>query len=184
MKQIAFVLGSNRQGSFNAQLMTVIKDELAGRADIVDLDAQKLPRMSQDLEWPTPEAVADARKVIEGADGLWIVSPQYNCSYPGYVKDFVDWMSRPVRQGSAATVIKDKKVTLSGIGGRTATAEMRAQLGSLLSFVGADVMGGAEATGEGFSLAPAAWGSGVVELDDGQRARVRRQVSDFLAFIA
>ena len=183
MKKIVFVLGSNRQGSFNAQLMAVIKDELAGRAEIVDLDVQKLPRMSQDLEWPTPDAVADARKVVEGADGLWIVSPQYNCSYPGYVKDFVDWMSRPVEQGGTATAIKDKKVTLSGIGGRSATAEMRAKLGSLLSFVGADVMGGADATGEGFSLAPAAWGTGVVELDDEQRARVRQQVSDFLAFI-
>ena len=184
MKKIVFVLGSNRQGSFNAQLMAAIQDELAGKAEVVDLDAQKLPRMSQDLEWPTPEAVANARQAIEGADGLWIVSPQYNCSYPGYVKDFVDWMSRPLKQGSTATAIKGTKVTMSGIGGRTATAEMRAKLGSLLSFVGADVMGGADATGEGFSVAPAAWGTGVVELDDEQRARVRQQVSDFLAFIA
>lgn len=180
MKRILFILGSNRAGSFNRQLLEAIKEQLAGKADVADLDFADVPFINQDLEFPTPEPVQRIRDEVMAADALWIVSPQYNDSYPGLVKNVIDWLSRPMKQGAPGNAIKGKKVTFTGIGGRSATGGMREKLGILVRYLRMDPL---DENGLGLSLAPAAWGSGVVELDDEQKAAIKDQVDRFLAFI-
>lgn len=180
MKTVLMVQGSLRKESFNRQLMAAIQEALGSEVELKELSYEDLPLMNQDIEWPTPQPVQRVREEVKVADGLWVVSPQYNASYPGHVKNLIDWLSRPVAQGDSTTVAKSKKVTFSGIAGRTAAAEMREKLGSLLSFVGMDVM---SAMGEGFVVNGSAWSDNVVVLDDVQKASIKAQAEQFLRFI-
>lgn len=140
-RNVLIVVGTLRKDGFNVQLADHVRKLLDGRANVSVLDYSQLSLMNQDLENPEPAAVAAVREAVREADGVWFVSPQYNASFPGHVKNLVDWLSRPLPgKGRDSAATNGMKATVSGAGGRTATAEMRAALDSLLEFVGASVM--------------------------------------------
>ncbi len=180
MKKVLFVQGSLREQSFNRQLQKAIVAALDHKVEVVELAYDDVTPINQDDEWPTPAPVARVRADVQAADAIWVVSPQYNGSFPGHVKNLFDWLSRPMEQGKPATAVKGKKVTVSGIGGRTQTAEMRTALSTLLRFIGMDTM---DETGSGYAVNPSAWTSNVVEFSEEQQASIEQQVQDFLAFI-
>ena len=78
---------SLRKQSFNRELSVMVKGMLQGKAEVTELDYSQVPFINQDEEYPAPQAVADARKAVAEADGVWIFSPEYNYSYPGHVKN-------------------------------------------------------------------------------------------------
>lgn len=86
MKKILFIIGSLRKQSFNRELSEMVRDMLKGRAEVTELDYSQVPFINQDDEYPAPQAVAEARKAVAEADGVWIFTPEYNYSYPGRVK--------------------------------------------------------------------------------------------------
>ena len=169
MKRILFVVGSLRKESFNRKL-AMLAEEMIGRRAVVEyLDYSDLPMMNPDLESSVPGSVTRVRGVVGEADGLWIFSPEYNHSYPGHLKNLIDWLSRPVFPGDSATplVINGKKVALSGAGGSGATIRCREKLTELLAlpFIKADVM---KVPQTGIVLNPEAWTRGVMQLENGQ----------------
>lgn len=184
MKKILFIVGSLRSESFNRKLAETAEKMLKDRAEVEYLDYSGLPPMNQDIEYPAPEAVADVRKKVAEADGLWIFSPEYNSSYPGHLKNLIDWLSRAAVPGDrlTPTVIKGKKVALSGAGGGRATAGCREKLAELLTmaFVGADVM---ESPQTGISLNKEAWTEGRMILTDAQISDIRNQADKFLEYM-
>lgn len=182
MAKILMVVASNRQGSFNRQLADVIVSEIGDRAEVKFLDYSALPPMDQDAEFPAPEAVTKVRQEIKDADGLWIVSPQYNNSYPGVLKNLLDWVSRPVEAGDRDTAAAaGVKVTLSSIAGGNAAAPMLEKLSELVEFIGMDLL---KEQMNGFIVPMEAWTNGIVVLTDEDKARVAAQVDAFLDFIA
>lgn len=183
MKKILMVLGSNRVKSFNGQLANLVTDYLKGKADVEFLKYDDVPFMNQDIEFPAPAAVERVRKTVIEADGLWIISPEYNFSYPAIVKNLVDWLSRPLKpmDNEIGSAIKGKKITMSGIGGKNATASMRGKLHELLDFVMADTMKEPEA---GLTVNDEAWGSDVVTFTDEQKSAIEAQAEAFLKFIS
>ncbi|MGN1219778.1 MAG: NADPH-dependent FMN reductase, partial [Candidatus Cryptobacteroides sp.] len=56
------------------------------------LDYSALPMMDQDIEFPAPDEVSKVREKVAEADALWIFSPEYNYSYPGHLKNLIDWL--------------------------------------------------------------------------------------------
>lgn len=76
--------------------------------------------MNQYLEVPVQPSVAMVRKEVKEADALWIFTPEYNFSFPGVLKNLLDWLSRPMDmsnfQNPSATL--GKKVAISGCGGK------------------------------------------------------------------
>ena len=119
MKTILFIIGSLRKDSFNRQLATEVQKMLAGRATVQYLDYSDVPLMNQDIEFPAPEAVKCVRQKVDEADALWIFSPEYNYSYPGHLKNLIDWLSRPLVPGDRKTPLAiNGKVEFSAIASR------------------------------------------------------------------
>lgn len=141
MKKILFIVGSTRKGSFNRQLAEVAKGLLEGRAEVSYLDFSALPFLNQDEEYPASDELARIRREIKEADGLWIFTPEYNSSYPGYLKNLIDWLSRPtIPNDYSSPVIIGKKIAISGVAGRSAAAGARGKLRELLTLVKAVVV--------------------------------------------
>ena len=124
MKSILFIIGSLRTKSFNRQLAMMVKEIIGNRAEVSELDYSDLPLLNQDIEQPEPAAVARIRKAVSEADALWIFTPEYNSSYPGPVKNMIDWLSRPVipLDYGTPTCINGKRVAISGAGGKATVA--------------------------------------------------------------
>ena len=173
MKKILFIIGSLRAKSFNRQLAMMAKEIIGNRAEMSELDFSDLPLLNQDIEQPEPVAVARIRKAVSDADALWIFTPEYNSSYPGHLKNLLDWLSRPVipLDYGTPTCINGKRVAISGAGGKAATANCRAKLTELLTFIKADVL--TEQTG--IAVSAEAWGTDVLTLTDEQKALLSAQ---------
>ena len=184
MKKILFIIGSLRKESFNKKLAEEVEQMLAGRATAEYLDYSDVPPMNQDIEFPAPEAVRRVRESVAEADALWIFSPEYNYSYPGQLKNLIDWLSRPLVAGDRQTplAINGKKVTLSGAGGASATAKCREKLAELLTlpFIRADVMMEPQT---GIQLNMEAWTEGRMLLTETQKENLRLQADAFLEYI-
>jgi chromate reductase len=113
VKVFAFC-GSLREGSFNARLLALATRELVRlgvEVDTFSLKAANLPMYDEDvLTAGGVKSIDDAKERIAGAHGVLCVSPEYNYSIPGTVKNFVDWCSRP----PATNPFKGKLAALMG----------------------------------------------------------------------
>lgn len=182
MKTVLFVVGSFRARSFNRQLAREAEALLAPRCRVAWLDFALVPFMDQDRENPPPPAVAAARAAVREADGVWFFSPEYNYSYPGLLKNLLDWLSRPADPAdrTSPSVLAGKKCTVSGVGGSNATADCRARLADLLAFVKMERMASPEC---GFALAPSSWTSDELALPPERRAALAAQAEAFADFL-
>ena len=178
MKKILFIIGSLRAKSFNRQLANVAKEIIGDRAEVLELDYSDLPLLNQDIEQPELETVARIRKAVSEAGALWIFTPEYNLSYPGHLKNLLDWLSRPVipMDYATPTCINGKRVAISGAGGKFATANCRAKLTELLTFIKADVL--PEQTG--IAVPAEAWGTDVLTLTNEQKAELKAQADKLI----
>ena len=171
MKKILFVIGSLRAKSFNRQVAEVAKEVIGSRAEVQELDYSDLLLLNQDIEQPELEVVARIRKAVSEADALWIFTPEYNMSYPGHLKNLLDWLSRPVKfmDYGTPTCINGKRVALTGAGGKAATADCRAKLTELLTFMKAEVL----PEQVGIAVPAEAWGTDVLVLTEEQKAQLK-----------
>ena len=175
MKKILFIIGSLREKSFNLQLAKKAEALLEGKAIVKYLDYRELPLINQDKEFPAPADVAKVREEVTDADALWIFTPEYNFSYPGHLKNLLDWLSRPVTPMDYATptCVNGKRVAVSGAGGKAATANCRQKLTELLQFLKADVL--PEQTG--IALQPECWATDSLLLTDDDTKSLQAQAA-------
>jgi NAD(P)H-dependent FMN reductase len=181
-KKLLFIIGSQRKNSFNRQLADEIIAMIGARAECSILDYIEVPMLNQDDEYPAPEAVARLREAVAAADALWMITPEYNASYPGLLKNVLDWLSRPVVRNDYATptVVRGKKATISGAAGKSAAVHARKKLAELLGFMGADLF---RDEGIGVALGAESFGSDKLIINDEARKAIQEQVDGFLAFV-
>jgi chromate reductase, NAD(P)H dehydrogenase (quinone) len=93
--RILGIAGSLRRESYNrAALRAAARLVPDGTTlDIFELDG--IPVFNQDDEKKPPAAVVDLKRRIREADAVLIVTPEYNYSVPGVLKNAIDWASRP-----------------------------------------------------------------------------------------
>ena len=181
MKKILFVVGSMRKESFNRQRATMVAEELKGKAEVSFLSYEDIPFMNQDIEFPTPEEILRVRSEVESADGLWIFTPEYNSGYPGVLKNLLDWLSRPHKPNDYAngSSVTGKKVSISGVAGKSAAAGSRGKLKDLLEIMGMKVM----ETQVGVTINPEAWANNELTLSDDKKEELNKQAEEFLKFL-
>jgi chromate reductase len=97
MTTIIGLCGSLRRESFNRMLLGAAVDAAPRGAEIVVESIREIPLYDGDLEAERglPAAVARLKERIAAADGLLLVTPEYNASVPGVLKNAIDWLSRP-----------------------------------------------------------------------------------------
>lgn len=102
--RVLAISGSLRVDSYNTALARAV-GELAPAGVEIEVfgGLGELPLYDGDLDSPeeTPDAVRRLREEIERADALLFVTPEYNGSVSGVLKNAVDWASRPAGDGSA-----------------------------------------------------------------------------------
>ena len=131
------MVGSLREDSWNRKLWHIAQEVLAeAGAQTIEAKPALLPHYDGDVEAAGfPEAVTEFRTLIQGGDALFIVSPEYNSSVPGFLKNAIDWGSRP------PNIFRDKAVFVMGASpGRSGTIRMRMHMENVLAFVGAWVV--------------------------------------------
>lgn len=134
---IAVVVGSLRKGSYNTMLAKALMKLAGDRFEFQHVEINDLPLFNQDLEPDLPATVKRMKGQIEAADGLLIVSPEYNRGIPGVLKNAIDWGSRPYGKNS----FPGKPVGIAGISpGAVGTAVAQAQLRGVLAAVGCQAM--------------------------------------------
>src|SRR5215467_2371069 len=90
------IAGSLRRGSFNAATLRAAQELVPSGMTIEAFDIAPIPAYNEDVrQQGFPAPVEELRTRIKAADGLLIVTPEYNYSIPGVLKNAVDWASRP-----------------------------------------------------------------------------------------
>jgi chromate reductase len=91
--------GSLRKGSYNASALRAAQKLVPAGATMETFDIAPIPLYNEDVKaagFPAP--VQALRDKIAAADALLIVTPEYNYSIPGVLKNAIDWASRPPNQ--------------------------------------------------------------------------------------
>ena len=87
--------GSLRQKSYNRALLRNCLELLPPDTALEIFELDGIPLFSQDIESILPQRVVEFKQKIKAADALLIVTPEYNYSVPGVLKNAIDWASRP-----------------------------------------------------------------------------------------
>jgi len=95
MTKVAVVVGSIRAESINKKLAKNLEGLLPSGVEFEYLDIASLPLFNQDLEAESPSAPKALKVAIEAADAVLFVTPEYNHSFTGVLKNAIDWASRP-----------------------------------------------------------------------------------------
>jgi len=123
------VVGSLRAGSYNAQLMDAAAGVLPAGAGLTIFEGLRdIPPYEEGIE--DPASVTAFKDAIAAADGVLFATPEYNGSIPGFLKNALDWVSRPFEHN----VLRNKPVAVIGtstgmFGAVWAQAELRKVLG-------------------------------------------------------
>lgn len=138
MFRVAVFVGSTRPTSSNLKLAKALEKLAAGRLEFQYIEIGNLP-FYDDALWNDPPAeVIRLKQEIAATDAVLFITPEYNRSIPGLLKNAIDWPSRPYGDG----VWSGKPAAIAGAtGGVSGTAAAQAHLRSILPVLGLALMG-------------------------------------------
>jgi chromate reductase len=130
--KILGIAGSLRKASFNRMALKAAQGLVPAGATLETVDLPDLPGFNQDNEKTPPAAVTELKTKIRAADAILLVTPEYNYSVPGVLKNAIDWAARPY--GDSAW--KGKPVAVMGASvGVLGTARAQYHLRQCLVFL-------------------------------------------------
>src|SRR5262245_46324178 len=136
--RILAISGSLRRGSHNRKLLRAAAAVLPPGVDLVEWDGlAELPAFDEDQENAPAEPVRALLELIASSDALLIATPEYNRSFPGALKNALDWASRPF----PSNVLRGKPSAVIGAStGPFGAVWAQAELRKTLTASGADVV--------------------------------------------
>lgn len=141
-KTIAVIVGSLRKDSFNRKLATALAKLGPPEFTFKQVTIGDLSLYNQDDDGNQAPAVQRLKSEIKAADGLLFVTPEYNRSMPGVLKNAIDHASRPYGQSAWA----GKPAGVLGISvGQIGTALAQQHLRNVLAYLDVPTMGAPEA---------------------------------------
>jgi chromate reductase len=176
--RFAVLVGSLRRGSFNAAIARALLGLAPSDVTIVPLGSiGEFPLFNQDLEAQGfPSAVIAMGEAIASADGVIIVTPEYNYSVPGVLKNAIDWLSRLPTKPFAGKPVVIESASPGAFGGVRAQHHLR----QTLVFLDARALAQPEVT---VAQARSKFDEKTGELtDETTRGFIARQLQAFAAF--
>lgn len=102
--------GSLRKASYNRMVLKAAAKLVPENVELEIFELGGIPPFSEDLEQDPPEAVKRFKQKIKEADAILVSTPEYNYSIPGFLKNAIDWASRPYGDNA----FDDKPVAIMG----------------------------------------------------------------------
>jgi chromate reductase len=173
--RIAVIVGSLRRESFNRKLADALPG-LAPDVEFMQLRIDDLPPYNQDDDGTPAESVKRLKGEIVAADGLVFVTPEYNRSMPGVLKNAIDHASRPY--GHSAW--KGKPAGVLGVSiGAAGTAMAQQHLRNVLAYLDVPTLGQPEV----FIQAKEGVFDGAGKLSESTTKFVHGWLTTYLAFV-
>lgn len=136
--KVAVLVGSVRKGSFNQQLARAVALLAPSEFSFEQVRIDNLPLYDQDFDHDYPAVCTAFKEQIKAADALLFVTPEYNRSIPGGLKNAIDVASRPYGTSPFA----GKPGAVIGISiGATGTALAQQHLRNVLAYLDVVVLG-------------------------------------------
>jgi NAD(P)H-dependent FMN reductase len=181
MTTIIGISGSTRRQSLNAALLRAAAASMPAGAELRVESIATIPLYNGDDEAShgIPESVARLKDAIAAADGLLLVTPEYNNSIPGVAKNAIDWLSRP--SADVPRVFGGKPVAIAGAspGGFGTILSQNAWL-PVFKTLGADMWSGAKLL---VSRASTVFDDKGEITDNATRESVKKFVAGFVGYV-
>jgi chromate reductase, NAD(P)H dehydrogenase (quinone) len=175
--KIGYFVGSLASGSINRTLSKALIKLAPGDLEFTEIPIKDLPLYSYDYDADFPPEGRALKEAIEGSDGILFVSPEYNRSIPGALKNAIDWGSRPWGTNSFAR----KPTGIIGASpGSIGTAVMQSSMRAVLSFLDAPQLNAPEAY---VKFNPDVFGSDGEVKDESTAAFLRHYMEEYCAFV-
>ena len=175
--RIGYFVGSLATASINRTLSKALVALAPDDLEFSEIPIKDLPLYSYDYDADYPPVARSLKEAIEASDGLLIISPEYNRSIPGGLKNAIDWASRPWGENSFAR--KPTGIIGASPGG-IGTAVMQASMRSVLSFLDAPQMNSPEAY---ITFDPEVFGDDGQVHDDSTAEFLRHYMEEYCAFV-
>ena len=176
--RIGYFVGSLASGSINRVLANALIKLAPEDLEFAEIPIKDLPLYNYDYDADFPPAGRALKESIEASDGILFVSPEYNRSIPGALKNAIDWGSRPWGSNSFAR----KPTGIIGASpGSIGTAVMQSSMRSVLSFLDAPQLNAPEVY---IHYKPDVFGADGEVRDEGTAKFLRHYMDEYGAFVA
>ena len=126
---IVVIVGSLRKGSYNKKIAELMVDRYDNTSlEILSID---LPLFNEDIENEPPDSVVKFKEKIKKSDGVIFITPEYNHSIPGGLKNALDWCSRADR-----VLVRKPTFIIGASMGNVGTARCQSHLVQVLNSPG------------------------------------------------
>ncbi|MGM0931022.1 MAG: NADPH-dependent FMN reductase [Actinomycetota bacterium] len=175
--RIGYFVGSLASGSINRTLSKALIKLAPEDLEFNEIPIRDLPLYNSDYDADYPAEGRALKEAVEASDGILFISPEYNRSIPGALKNAIDWGSRPWGTNSFAR--KPTGIIGASPGG-IGTAVMQSNMRSVLSFLDAPQLNAPEAY---ISFKPEAYGDDGEVRDESTQAFLRHYMDEYGAFV-
>jgi chromate reductase len=139
---IGYFIGSLAKGSINRKLASALVKLAPPEVQLREIPFRDLPLYCVDDEADYPRQAQAMKEAIASADAVLFVTPEYNRSIPGGLKNAIDWASRPYGQNSFA---RKPTAIIGASPGKIGTAVAQTHLRSILAYCNSPLMNSVEA---------------------------------------
>ena len=140
--KVGYLIGSIAKESINRKLANALFKLAPAQLTFQEISYRDLPIYSYDYDSDYPEAGRKLKAAVEDSDAILIVTPEYNRSIPGGLKNALDWASRPWGTNSFANI---PSAVIGTSPGAIGTAVGQQHLRSILGFLNSPQMNSPEA---------------------------------------
>jgi chromate reductase len=176
--KVGYLVGSLATGSINRKLAQALVKLAPPELQLIEIPFKDLPLYSYDYDSNYPPVATAFKNAIAGVDAVLFVTPEYNRSIPGGLKNAIDWASRPY--GTNAFARKPSAV-IGTSPGKIGTAVAQQHLRSILAFCNSPLMNSIEAY---IQFEPGLIGEHDQVTSDSTRQFLQNYMSEFHGFIA